>query len=346
MTSISKRGFAGDLGRDGGAINVNDLSPEMTRALTAAGLDAGDLRRVAGGDGQIKGDAEWGKLFKLVDGFDTDGNAGTFRAFDAAGAETKAGALFDELKDEANRHRLGAQTRGIIHLGMRPESYREADRLATANPATSGGVHRIAGDYDGGVAFGGATHDLATASGRTSFRGALVREGMPAAQADALLRVVGRQVEEARDEVALLGVSLWQVGTGAVPASRLVLSGHQSGGTLWGGDTSSPSENEIVLDTVGEVAAIFPGGAGKIEHLAVSACNCGGEDDITKYRSWFPNLDSVWAYDGFSPKAEGGAPRQLATWESLTDGDDPSRVDPRYASVSTWNRRDGFRVHE
>ena len=345
MTTIKSGGFAQELGRDGGAINVNDLSPEMAKALADAGIGVGELRRVAGSDGQIRGDQEWGKLFKLVDGMDSDGNAATFLARDVAGTETKAGALYDELKAEADRHRLSAQTRGIIHFGMRPESYREADKLATLNGTASGGVHRIAGDYDGGVSFGGATHDLTTRAGCASFKAALVKEGMPAAKADELMKVVDKQVGKARDEVAMLGVSLWQVGTGAIPANRLVLSGHQSAGTLWGGDTNSPSENEIALDTVGELAAIFTEGANKIEHLALSACNCGGQSDIDKYRTWFPNLDSVWAYDGFSPKAEGGAPKQLATWETLTDGDDPSRVDPKYDSVSTWNKRDGFRVH-
>jgi hypothetical protein len=345
MTTIRNSGFARELGRDGGAINVNDLSPEMAKALAGAGVTVAQLRRVAGPDGQIRGDQEWAKLFKVVDGFDSDRNPATFLARDAAGTATKAGALYDELKAEADRHRLAAQTRGIIHFGMRPESYREADKLAAVNPRASGGVHRIAGDYDGSVSFKGATHDLTTPAGCASFKAALVKEGMPAAQADALIKVVDKQVGKARDEIALLGVSLWQVGTGAIPANRLVLSGHQSAGTLWGGDTSSPSENEIALDTVGELAAIFPQGANKIEHLALSACNCGGQADIDKYRTWFPNLDSVWAYDGFSPKAEGGAPKQLATWEKLTDGDDPSRVDPKFDSVSTWNKRDGFRVH-
>ena len=345
MSTIGSSGFGRELGRDGGAINVNDLSPEMEKALSSAGVRLSDLRKVAGADGQISGDQEWARLFKLVDRFDSDGNAGTFLARDAAGNETKAGALFDELKAEADRHRLAAQTRGIIHFGMRPESYREADKLAAVNPAASGGVHRIAGDFDGGVTFGGKTHDLTTRAGCASFKAALVKEGMPAARANELMKVVEKQVGKARDEIAQLGVSLWQVGTGAIPANRLVLSGHQSSGTLWGGDTNSPSENEIALDTVGELAAIFPQGAGKIEHLALSACNCGGQADIDKYRTWFPNLDSVWAYYGFSPKAEGGAPKQLATWENLTDGYDPSRVDPKYDSVSTWNRRDGFRVH-
>jgi hypothetical protein len=345
MTTIKGSDFASELGRDGGAINVNDLSPEMEKALADAGVPLADLRKVAGADGQIKGDQEWAKLFKVVDRFDSDGDPKTFLDRDTAGTETKAGALYGELKDETDRYRLAAQTRGIIHFGMRPESYREADKLATVNPAANGGVHRIAGDYDGGVSFGGANHDLTTRAGCASFKAALVKDGMPAAQADELMKVVDKQVGKARDEIALLGVSLWQVGTGDIPADRLVLSGHQNAGTLWGGDTNSPSENEIALDTVGELAAIFTDGANKIEHLALSACNCGDQADIDKYRTWFPNLDSVWAYDGFSPKAEGGAPKQLATWESLTDGDDPSVVDPKYDSVSTWNRRDGFRVH-
>jgi hypothetical protein len=345
MTTIRKNEFAAELGRDGGAVNVNDVSPELDKALTDAGLDRGDLRRIAGRDGQIKGEREWGQLFKLVDGLDTDGNRATFLDRDSAGNETGAGALFGELKAETDRYRQAAQTRGIIHFGMRPESKAEADKLATANPGSRGGVQRVAGDYDGTASFGGASHDLTTAAGKASFRAALVGDGMPVAQADALMKLVGKQVDEAKDEVAMLGVKLWQVGTGAVPASRLVLSGHQNGGTLWGGDTDYPSQNRIALDTVGELAAVFPDGANRIEHLALSACNCGGQSDIDKYRRWFPNLDSVWAYDGFSPKAEGGAPGQLATWEGLTDGDDPSQVDPKYDSVSTWNRRDGFRVH-
>ena len=91
---------------------------------------------------------------------------------------------------------------------------------------------------------------------------------------------------------------------------------------------------------VAAVARLHPEGAARIEHLAISSCNSGSGARLLM--TVFPNLESVWAYDGASPKAEHGAPVHLRRWEGLTDGDQPGRVDPGPRNVTTWNLEDGW----
>jgi hypothetical protein len=184
----------------------------------------------------------------------------------------------------------------------------------------------------------GRTFDLRTPEGLKQFRDAIVSgpDAAPAGRADALINVLGGVDANTRDELAAFAISLHRAGKGELPIDRLVLSGHGVGEIL-GGDDLSWFGHDVLRD----IARVFPEGAGKIEHLAISACYSAKSPELDSFREAFPRLKTFWAYAGTSPKAETGAPAHLATWAGLTDGDDLSRVDPKGKNVATWNIVDG-----
>jgi hypothetical protein len=133
--------------------------------------------------------------------------------------------------------RLTAQSRGIVHLGMRPSFDREVQALTSETPAGSGGMHAIkAYASEGKVGYDGRRFDLGTDAGRKAFRDALVAgpDKVQASRAGALVDQLGRVEVNTRDELAQLALALHRVGTGDLAANRLVISGHGSGRSVSG----------------------------------------------------------------------------------------------------------------
>lgn len=341
MTTINRSDFVKQFADTG--INVNDLSPDVESKLTQLGLTQRDLLEVAGKDGRISGESELNKLFNLIDKSDHDGSSNSFtmQGKEETGVQTKSGAMYDALKTELELNRTKAHTQGIIHLGMRKESTVEADALARVNPQKNGGIVRIeAFKSDGVIKYAGKEMDLKTDAGRTAFRDALISgaDKLPKAQAQKFVDYLGKHTENSRDDLAELGLALLRTGKGQLPVSRLVISGHGMPGGQIFGENSSGFEMEDVAD----LAAIFPDGAKKIEHIAVAACYCAGASTFESLQRGFPQLKSAFAYTDQSPKAEKGASYHLTKWEGMTDGKDPSQVDPPFEKTATWNKVDGY----
>ena len=339
MTTVNRKEFVSDMNK--GGINVNDMSAENKEKLTKAGVSQKDLVEVAGQDGQIRGSEEYSKLFKLLDKSDRNGSAKSFEAHGKDGAQTKSGAAYDALKSEVDRNIAKAKSQGVIHLGMRPASVKEADALAKANSTSEGGVVRIeAYKSDGVMEYGGKTHDLKTREGLDSFRDSLTTgpDKMPKEKAQKFVDQLNTMKPDSRDELAQLGLNLHRTGNGTLPVNRLVLSGHgEPNGTIKG-----DGQGEVRLADIEALTKVFPEGAGKIEHVAVSACFVAGQANFEEMKRMFPNMKSAFAYNSFSPAAESGAPEHLRRWESMTDGDDPSQVDPKFGKTATWNSADGM----
>lgn len=337
MSTITRKEFVKDLSKAG--INVNDMSSETRAKLNKAGVSDAEIKKIAGKDGQIKGEAELNQLFKVVDKFDSNGSGNSFVNKDSSGNITTSGEVYEALKSEVDKNRAKASQQGVIHLGMRDSSSKEADALEKGNPKANGGVVRIeAYKANGEVSYEGKTFDLKTKAGLNSYRDALTAgpDKMPKAQAQKFVDFLGTQKKESRDELAQLGLNFHRTGEGKLPVNRLVLSGHG-----WDGAISGDDGGKFTLGDIKNLAGVFPKGAAKIEHVAVSACFCAGEKNFETLRAAFPNLKSAFAYNHFSPKAESGAPADLKKWESMTDGDDPSQVDPTINKTATWNIADG-----
>jgi hypothetical protein len=339
MTSISRDRFPGELAGADGFLNVNDLRPGTEEALEEAGVDAAELARIAGADGQISTESEFERLFDRLDRKDRDGSRATIELGEK-GQRTNAGEAFDQMKAEIERNRAQAHQRGIIHLGMRGASSAEVDALRRVTPDGVGGVHAIrASASTDSVELDGKTYNLAKDDDLGRYKTALQTGSlhMPADKAEQLATILGNAKDGTRDELAQLGVALFQVGNGQLPANRLVLSGHGNGTELVDDLGTKLSHRDVR-----EVAKAFPEGAGKIEHLAFSSCfSATNAGDLAQTRQAFPNLKGLWAYAEFSPSAEKGAPRDLVNWAGKTDGDDPSRLDPTGRNVATWNKAEG-----
>jgi hypothetical protein len=344
-STVTRRELVSDLAADGGTLNVNDLPPQLLERLAAAGVGHQDLKRIAGGDAQLRGEAEMGALFALLDRLDRNSSASSFRSSigeaDGPGADlTPAGDAHEGLKEEVARRREAASSQGVLYLGMRPAGEPEIRALQQRTPPSIGGVYAIRGAASDGVfEYAGRSFDLRTAEGLQDFREALVAgpDAIPADRADALMGVLGDlATRDTRDELAAYALALHRAGTGELPINRLVLSGHGLGDMLTADDLDGFSYRMLQ-----DVARAFPEGAEKIEHLAISACYSAKLNELNAFREALPNLKSFWGYKEFSPKAETGAPAHLSSWAGLTDGDDPSRVDPKSKNVATWNVADG-----
>ena len=337
MSTITRKEFQKEF--SGGAINVNDMAPENKEKLNKAGITDKQLEKIAGKDGQISGTKEFKKLFKAVDKFDKNHSNNSFATARKDGLPTKSGIIHEALKSEVDLNRNKASRQGVIHLGMREESSKEADALAKGNKKAQGGVHRIEGyKSEGEITYNGKKLDLKTREGLTQFQDALTSgpDKMPKDQAKKFVDFLATQKNESRDELAQLGLKFHQTGEGKLPVNRLVISGHG-----FDGEISGEGEGSFKLTDVESLAKVFPKGAAKIEHVAVSACFCASKEHFETLRNTFPNLKSAFAYNAYSPKAEKEAPKHLKKWESLTDGNDPSQVDPMFKKTATWNVKDG-----
>lgn len=92
----------------GPGLDVNTLSPEAQAALKKANIDQAALASIAGEDGVISGKDELESLFLLVDTKDRDGSYGSIETKQKNGQATASGLLYEALKGERERARLGA----------------------------------------------------------------------------------------------------------------------------------------------------------------------------------------------------------------------------------------------
>ena len=110
--NITKKEFRDELNQDHGTIDLNNASPELTKALSKAKVSDAELKEVAGPDGQIKGKTEFEKLFSLVDRFENK-TPDSFEKFVDPKAKdpvpTPSKELYDALNNEVTKNRAEAR---------------------------------------------------------------------------------------------------------------------------------------------------------------------------------------------------------------------------------------------
>jgi len=192
------------------------------------------------------------------------------------------------------------------------------------------GVEKIAHGEDGaGV---GADHirvnrhvyDLTTSGGRDGFVATL---GLPDAQTKKIAAALAgtSQDDGGRDELAAIAVVWARAEHGGTIPSRLVLSGHSQGLTVYDGRSK---DGDLSFRSIQVLADAMPRAAAQVEDLMISGCNSGHDIDgmpYTKLTSWqhhFPNLKTAWAYsadEAHSP-TESHAVSHIAAWRAATAG--------------------------
>jgi hypothetical protein len=129
---------------------------------------------------------------------------------------------------------------------------------------------------------------------------------------------------------------------GKVP-SRVVLSGHSVGSSLWGDDNGSVSYKDVQA-----LAKAMPKAAGQVEDLHLAACYAGSQGNADAFKEAFPNLKTFWGYHDSAPGAASGSITHLARWDRATR-DRKEDLTPavaagtrKGANVATWTRNGGF----
>jgi hypothetical protein len=335
MSIITRSNFIKELDRTG--IDVNNMDAKTEEALKKANISQTDLMEIAGEDGLIRGSNEYSELFNRV--VRHDSSSPDANSFENSG---KSGIAYEALKSEVDRNMTKANAQGVIHLGMRKESVHEADALAKAN--ASNGVVRIEGyKAEGVLKYNGKTYDLKKPEDLEKFRVGLMDgpDKMSKQRAEKFTDQLKTVHPDVRDEVAQLGLTFHRAGKREISVNRLVMSGHGDvNGTVMG-----DKGEKLRLADLESLAKVFPEGAKKIDHVAISACFCAGHANFEELRRTFPNLKSAFAYNNQSPLAETEAPKHLTKWEAMTHGNDPSKVVPLEAKTktATWNSVDGIK---
>ncbi len=111
--------------KDQGTIDTKHLSPELAKAMQAAGVSAAQLQNIAGPDGLINDSKEFKKLYKLLDGFDAkpgdknlqlDGAMGELNT--ALKAEVKANRAQDKAATKFARKSSGGINTDNLSNGL------------------------------------------------------------------------------------------------------------------------------------------------------------------------------------------------------------------------------------
>ena len=343
-------GSAVQMEEEAGATEV--LTPRQTRAA----VKYNRRRRIPG--------SGWKTIAALVKSPDDRPTAAMARAlatWQQSKGLNKDGRLgeitLQWLALEPGGETLDAQLRSehTVYLGIRKASRgREARTLKGAMGARN--VDAITGSdrrHEDQVKVGGKWADLTTDAGIQAFLATMPK--LDAAKSKALLDYLKKSGAGTRDELSQLIAVLYRVETGQSLMKRVVLSGH-SGGTAIEGDDSA----KIYFSHLGELNKVFPMAFAQVEDVMISACNTGHTKHLDQYRTMFPNLETIWAYAGYSPAgtSAGGSPHHMKKWSQGTKGRGSGTMDARRKEVSgrkrnrdkndknvaIWNRDDGYKT--
>jgi hypothetical protein len=238
----------------------------------------------------------------------------------------------------------------ILVLGMNPHTQVEVEALQKSNPTAR--VSTIQDTFqndqvrargpDGGM----RVHDLRTDAGIRAFVATL---GLPLAQSQQVVTAIASAGVDARDELAQLAQVWARAEKGGLIPERLVLSGHSGGSGLWG-EGGGFANGTLSRDSIARLATAMPRAAARVEDLCIAACYNGGETTMAAWRALFPNLKTLWAYNGSAPGAVSGATAHLARWERATRGEvdnlrpDSARGLRKGENLAVWSSRDGYQT--
>jgi hypothetical protein len=143
------------------------------------------------------------------------------------------------------------------------------------------------------------------------------------------------------DQMADMLEMFGQAEQGKYELERLVLSGHQAAGRMWGEVTDTHEPGGILINRdLPNLVKAFPVAAAQIEDLMFSACNT--KDHVERCAKLFPNLKSVWVYKGSSPRIDQGSAQHIVAWEQKTRGAKMPRRRDGMGNIVIWTREKGF----
>lgn len=233
-----------------------------------------------------------------------------------------------------------APIKNIVYVGMNEGASHEVRELRKRVGAEGVSFVQPGAEQDV-ITHNGVRYDLKERSEIESFVSSL---GISGDRATELVDRMVSQTDKGRDELAQLVILLNQAENGERSIERLVFSGHSVGAGVWGDNNGS-----LKWGKLRGVMEVFPKAARQVEDVLLAACYSGGHRSMDTYRSLFPNLKTVWAYDGSAPGSHSGAVPHILRWERGTRGESTDRLDRDVAkhtrkgeNVATWSISRGY----
>lgn len=227
---------------------------------------------------------------------------------------------------------------GILLLGLNKSAHHEAMSLRRQGNS----VYFVGnGDERGKFSNGDKVYNLNSAEGINDF---VVSLGLPVQQNRKITNALRSAGLDIRDELAGIAKVWATMEISRRGPNRFIISGHSAFGMFWGDDNGF-----LDIDTIKLLADAMPIAASMIEDLHLSACYSGSEPLLRKWRDVFPNLFTIWAYDGSAPGSYSGAMTHMQRWETVTRGS-RTELDRMVAdktrkgdAVAVWSRDFGYR---
>lgn len=262
---------------------------------------------------------------RQLDAEDLPPRAPAFRH--TAPIRTDDGALLQYVQNAAPRPVRTPASDRVLYLGVNPDS-REAEFTQ---------LQKLRGDTQKLVSTGsvfthrGVAHDLSGSAGRMAFA---LSVGFASETASAVAAAL-------KDSVGLapLVVALAPGQRGEPIGSRLVLSGHSPGDYLFGA-----AGDRVEFEDLLALAKALPRAAAQLEDIHLSGCytSVQARAHIDAWREAFPNLKTLWGYEGFAPAAP---LEHLKAWEASTRGRQDS-LSPapwlKEQNVACWSVKQGY----
>lgn len=240
---------------------------------------------------------------------------------------------------QATRNAIATE-RSIVYIGMNPNVDYEVTGLRERGIQVDLIKNSPQQDY---AMLRGRTFNLQYPEQALAYAETL---GLTGEKAQLLADILATTGDEAKDEMAKLAQVFYASEKGTRALERIIFSGHSVGSGIWGDDNGT-----ISWDDVGKLALLFPNAARQIKDLHVAACYTGGEHSIDQFKAIFPNLETVWAYEGSAPGAASGAITHLTRWEKASRGKNPDAVRRELAdgtrkgeNVVVWTTTRGYQA--
>lgn len=235
--------------------------------------------------------------------------------------------------------RWEARSNDLVFMGMGKYAFHEVWDLRSVQGVK---VHAILGsDEQDVVELLGARRDLQDDADVEALLDAMALTGEQRDKAKDALDACGRR---AKDEGAQLLVTFWEAERGERILERLILSGHSTGGGVWGDDNGYFS-----FGALEKILLTFPNAARQVEDLMIAGCYSQSLRQVDRFRGMFPDLKSFWAYGDSAPGSYTGATIHNAAWEEVSRGSEPALVTRivvrgtrKGDNVATWNIVTGY----
>ncbi len=218
----------------------------------------------------------------------------------------------------------------ILYVGMNPDSNAVESRSLGSVAKTT----RVDGQ---------GLPPLATPADVKAFVGTLALPKEVAEKAEAALLAQ----TQGREELAQITKSWSAVYHGGTAPSRIVLSGHSTGDSVWG--EGKAGHREFSFAGLQSLAKAMPDAAAQVKHIQFAGCFTYRQMGVGEKRDgWlaaFPKVETMWGYASKSPPAPLG---QLQQWQKGTRGASTSITSSEKQlppGVASWDRAHGYRAN-